>query len=159
MGKKKVGRPSSFTAKIAAEAVKHRRNGLTVVLIARIVRLNPDTLYRWVAEGKREGADPAKRAFSEDFSAAWAEAASDAIERIKAGDEATKGLQWWLQRTGPAHFGELRADGRSKPRADTDLDQADKTDADKRAELMRVLMECPPEVLRAALAMAEAKEG
>ena len=160
--KGKGGRPSKFTPDRIAKALEARRCGLSVSACAAHAGVASSTLEKWLSDGTKAKAGTAKAKFSGDFRAAYTHRRVEVIRDALSGEmkpHQVKFAIWWLSVTSPSELGAVRSDGKSAPRADTDLDQADKTDADKRAELMRVLMECPPEVLRAALAMAEAKEG
>ncbi len=174
------GRPSSMTAERARDAIKHRRRGMPISLCAQAVGVSERSLYRWLKKGEQPKAPRRFRAFRQSFMSAWAQRASDCLAAIvgEYDDDEDEGdwneeeqgpkrsrsplrnsdwkpLAWWLQRTGPQSFGELRSDGASKPRAEADLADEEEMDGDSRAALVQELAGLPLALLDEARALAK----
>ncbi|MEU4703282.1 hypothetical protein [Nonomuraea dietziae] len=78
----KVGRRTRLTPELQEELCGHIREGLYLSTACALARVGESTVYRWLDEGAKDNADPARKEFREAVERARADAERLAVEVI-----------------------------------------------------------------------------
>jgi hypothetical protein len=102
--KRKVGRPSKFTPEVRAAILASLSYGCTMEGAADAAGINVDSLYTWLARGRRLGRGPF-HAFSDAVQVALGESENSLVAMIRAaGPEDWKAALALLERRWPSRW-------------------------------------------------------
>jgi hypothetical protein len=103
-----VGRPSKFTPERCAAILKDISDRIPYIMAAESNGICEDTLYEWMAVGRRDSAnniDSAFARFSEDIKKAEANKMREHIEKVSNNVDRWQADAWMLERRWYKYFG------------------------------------------------------
>ena len=108
-----IGRPPKLTAEMIEQYCDLLIQGQTISRAAVLTGISESTIYRWLALGKRDGAEPIYIELVERVTEATECSEFELIQRIrKAGDkpENWRATAWMLERRFPEKYGKKSSD-------------------------------------------------